>query len=171
MKIGEKIRNTIITALFAAFIFIATAYILHIPIPGTTGYIHLGDALIYFAACFLPLPYAATAAIIGAGLADYLFAQIYILPTIIIKSLMAIWFTHRTPKFINTRNVAGVCIAAIIMVGGYYIAEIVILGSFEAPLVSVPMNALQGIMNAAAFIILGSIMDMFKVKERISEMR
>ena len=66
------------TALFAAAITVMTAYMLHIPIP-TGGYIHLGDALIYLAACLLPAPYAAAAAAIGAGMADLLTAPMWVL--------------------------------------------------------------------------------------------
>ena len=51
----DKIHLLTITALFAAAIAVMTAYLLHIPIP-TGGYIHLGDALIYLAACLLPFP-------------------------------------------------------------------------------------------------------------------
>lgn len=81
-----------ITALFAGAITVMTAYMLHIPIP-TGGYIHLGDALIYLAACLLPLPYAAAAAAIGAGLADLLTAPMWVLPTLVIKALLASFFT------------------------------------------------------------------------------
>ena len=75
-------------ALFAAAIAVMTAYMFHIPIP-TGGYIHLGDALIYLAACLLPAPYAAAAAAAGAGLADLLTAPMWVLPTLIIKPLVA----------------------------------------------------------------------------------
>ena len=60
------LRQLVLTALFASAITVMTAYILHIPIP-TGGYIHLGDALIYLAACLLPAPYAAAAAAQGGG--------------------------------------------------------------------------------------------------------
>ena len=73
MSRKENLHQLVTTALFAAAITVMTAYMLHIPIP-TGGYIHLGDALIYLAACLLPFPYAAAAATIGAGLADLLTA-------------------------------------------------------------------------------------------------
>ena len=64
----RKLHLLVISALFAAAIAVMTAYLLHIPIP-TGGYIHVGDALIYLAACLLPAPYAVGAAMVGAGLA------------------------------------------------------------------------------------------------------
>jgi hypothetical protein len=50
-----------IAAIFTALVFVVTAY-LHIPT--NNGYIHVGDGLIYLAACILPLPYAMA---VGAG--------------------------------------------------------------------------------------------------------
>ena len=64
MSRKENLHQLTVTALFAAAITVMTAYMLHIPIP-TGGYIHLGDTLIYLAACLLPFPYAAAAATIN----------------------------------------------------------------------------------------------------------
>lgn len=61
MRESKKLRLLCLAALFAGAIAVTTAYLLHIPIP-TGGYIHLGDALIYLAACLLPAPYAVGAA-------------------------------------------------------------------------------------------------------------
>ncbi len=52
----EKLRLLVTTGLFAALIYVFTAY-LHIP--SGAGYTHAGDGLIYLAACILPTPYAA----------------------------------------------------------------------------------------------------------------
>ena len=46
-----KIRRITATGLFAALIYVFTAY-LHIPTGA--GYTHAGDGLIYLAACILP---------------------------------------------------------------------------------------------------------------------
>lgn len=66
MRESKKLRLLCLAALFAGAIAVTTAYLLHIPIP-TGGYIHLGDALIYLAACLLPAPYAVGAAMVGPG--------------------------------------------------------------------------------------------------------
>ena len=71
MKEHQKLYRLVTAALFAAAIAVMTAYMLHIPIP-TGGYIHIGDALIYLAACLLPAPWAMAAGAVGAGLADLL---------------------------------------------------------------------------------------------------
>ena len=82
MRESKKLRLLCLAALFAGAIAVTTAYLLHIPIP-TGGYIHLGDALIYLAACLLPAPYAVGAAMVGAGLADLLTAPLWVVPTLL----------------------------------------------------------------------------------------
>ena len=62
-----KVKRLVMTAVFTALVFVTTAYILHIPIPATGGYVHIGDAVIYLAAACLPLPYAIFTASVGAG--------------------------------------------------------------------------------------------------------
>ena len=86
-------RKTITRISFAAMFAALTALfitLIHIPY-GETGYIHLGDAVILLCAAVLPAPYAIPAAAVGGGLAD-LFSgfPLYIIPTVIIKSLMAL---------------------------------------------------------------------------------
>lgn len=68
MSNQKKLRLLTVTAMFAAAITVTTAYLLHIPIP-TGGYVHLGDALIYLAACLLPVPYAAAERTVLSGTA------------------------------------------------------------------------------------------------------
>ena len=97
MSQRENLRQLTTTALFAAAITVMTAYMLHIPLP-TGGYIHLGDALIYLAACLLPVPYAAAAAAIGAGLADLLTAPMWVLPTLVIKAVLVLFFTSKSER-------------------------------------------------------------------------
>ena len=53
-----KIRKLTASGVFAALIYVFTAY-LHIPTGA--GYTHAGDGLIYLAACILPTPYAMAA--------------------------------------------------------------------------------------------------------------
>lgn len=60
MQKKTDLRNLVTAAVFAAAIAATTAYVLHIPLP-TGGYVHVGDALIYLAACLLPLPWAMAA--------------------------------------------------------------------------------------------------------------
>ena len=108
----EKMKNLTLSAMFAAVIMLMILYLFHIPVGSSGGYVHFGDAFIYLAACFLPMPYACGAAAIGAGLADVLSGSaIWAIPTMIIKPLTALWFTNKQEKLFNRHNLIGVLIA------------------------------------------------------------
>ena len=97
-KANKQLIYVVMAALFAAIITVVTAYVLHIPTGN--GYIHLGDSFIFLAASLLPLPYAIAAAAVGAGLADALTAPIWVIATVIIKSLIVLPFTSKKDKII-----------------------------------------------------------------------
>ncbi len=162
-----KTKNLIYTAVFAALIFIVTAYILHIPIPTTTGYIHLGDTIIYVAAAIIPTPYAVVAACIGAGLCDMIFAPIYVLPTLIIKSLICICFTSKNDKTLCKRNFLAILLSLVITILGYYITDTILYFNFDfvKGVASIPMNLIQSISSGIAFIIIVSWLDKLNLKK------
>lgn len=66
---NNNVKYLTLTAVYAAVIYIFTAY-LHIP--HWTGYVHVGDGVLYLASSMLPPWYAAAAGAIGAGAADIL---------------------------------------------------------------------------------------------------
>ena len=122
-------------AMFAAMITLTTAYLFHIPIGANGGYIHFGDAFIYLAASLLPMPYACAAAAIGGGLADFLSGvPIWVIPTMIIKPLTAVWFTSHSERLLCRRNVCALILAGLVSNAGYYIAEALFSGNWLAPL-------------------------------------
>ena len=123
MRESKKLRLLCLAALFAGAIAVTTAYLLHIPIP-TGGYIHLGDALIYLAACLLPAPYAVGAAMVGAGLADLLTAPLWVVPTLLIKALVALLFTSRGPRLLCPRNGAALLLACLLSPAAYGLAGV-----------------------------------------------
>ena len=86
----KNIRKIVLTGLMTALIFILT-FVFHIPVPYTSGYIHLGDSMIYISVIVLGPFFGAFASGVGSMLADLLagYAQ-YALPTLIIKSIMAL---------------------------------------------------------------------------------
>ena len=54
----EKMKNLTLSAMFAAVIMLMILYLFHIPVGSSGGYVHFGDAFIYLAACFLPMPFS-----------------------------------------------------------------------------------------------------------------
>ncbi|MEG0978727.1 MAG: TIGR04002 family protein [Oscillospiraceae bacterium] len=168
MKTNSTLKNIVLTALFAAIIAVTTAYILHIPIGINGGYVHVGDCFIYLAACFLPLPYAMLAGAIGGGLADYLSAApLWIIPTVIIKSLIAIPFSSKTEKILNKRNVLALFIAGAITCVGYYIAEAILFGNWASPFASMLGSVIQATGSGILFVVVSAALDKGAVKKRL----
>ncbi len=167
-KAGSQIRYLTITAIFAALITIMTAYVFHIPVPLTGGYIHLGDSLIYLAATILPAPYAFAAGAIGGGLADLLTAPMWTLPTIIIKMLITLPFTNKSNKIITARNLVAPLFAYLISGTGYFLANNLIFHSGVAFLTSFGGSALQSLGSGAVFIVLGIFLDKAGFKKQLN---
>jgi uncharacterized repeat protein (TIGR04002 family) len=160
--------NLVLASLFAAIIFLVTAYFLHIPTGLSGGYIHLGDTFIYLAACLLPTPYAMAAAAIGGSLSDALTGSIIWAPaTLIIKPLLTLYFTSKHEKFITFRNVVAVFLAGVTGLAGYYIAGAIITHSFIAPLLTLPVDSIQPAASGFFFLIIGVVLDMLGFKKRL----
>jgi uncharacterized repeat protein (TIGR04002 family) len=168
MKTDKKIKNLTLTGLMAALITLFTAYIVHIPIGVSGGYIHLGDSLIYLSAVLLPWPYAMAAGAIGGGLADLLTAPMWAPATVIIKILIVLPFTSRRKGILNKRNLIAPVIAMFITVIGYYIADLIIFGKEAAFLISVTSNGIQGLGSAAVFYILSAALEKAGVRKLCS---
>lgn len=159
----DKIHLLTVTALFAAAITTMTAYMLHIPIP-TGGYIHLGDALIYLAACLLPVPYAAGAAAIGAGLADLLTAPMWVLPTLVIKAVVVLFFTSKGERLLCRRNLAAIVLAGLFSPAAYALAGCAMAGTMAAFIPQFLGTLVQGIGSGALFIVITPALDGVKLK-------
>ena len=156
-----------ITPLFAGAIAVTTAYLLHIPIP-TGGYIHLGDALIYLAACLLPAPYAVGAAMVGAGLADLLTAPLWVVPTLLIKALVALLFTSRGPRLLCPRNGAALLLACLLSPAAYGLAACLLLGGVNAFWPQFLGTLVQAVGSGAVFTVLALALDRAGGKARLA---
>lgn len=134
----------------AAVILLAT-FILKFPIPGGYGYINFGDGAIFAAAALLG-PFAAICAALGSALADLLAGfPSYILPTFIIKGLMGLLaglILQRRPQLNWVGQLLLFAVCEAIMVGGYFLAEIVLYG-VAAAVGTLIFNTLQGLAGIA----------------------
>ena len=164
---NNKIRYMSITAVFAALITVMTAYICHIPVPLTGGYIHFGDSLIYLAAAILPTPYACAAAAIGGGMADLLTAPMWAFPTVIIKALIVLPFTSKGNKIISSRNIIAPILAYFISATGYFLANNLLFNSGIAFLTSFGGSAIQSFGSMFVFFILGTMLDKVGFKKHL----
>lgn len=168
VKSTIKSKNKYLTtaALFAALVCVTTAYVFHIPFGANGGYIHIGDALIYLAATLLPTPYAMAAGALGGLFADLFTAPIWAPSTLIIKALVAASFTSKKKTIVNARNIAGLFLAAIISIAGYYVAEVIIFGNAAVAIASIVSSTIQAIGSALLFIAFGLALDKMKFKSR-----
>ena len=157
-KKNEKIQLIVLAGLFAAIVTVSTM-IIRIPTP-TKGYINLGDCFVNIAGWLLGPIYGGAAAGIGSALSD-LFAgyTVYILPTFVIKGLMAVIayavykaLSKRTPGIVG-RIVSAVA-AELVMIVGYAVFEAFLYSSVATALTGVAGNVVQGIGGVALGVIL-----------------
>ena len=160
-----KTRKLTMTALFAALVCIATMFI-HLPVPMTGGYVHIGDAFIYLAAAMLPMPYAMAASAIGAGLADAFSGYVvYVLPTVIIKALLILPFSAKGDKIITLRTLAASIVASVIGIAGYFVADWIIYTNMATALANMFAGMVQPFSSIVVFVALGYALDKSNVKK------
>ena len=156
-----------ISGIFAALVFVVTAY-LHIPT--YNGYVHIGDAFIFLAACILPTPYAVGVGAMGAMLADVLTGYAIWAPgSIVIKALSAMLFSSKTKKIVSLRNTLMLIPTTAICAGGYYIYEVIITGSFIGALAGIPGSLVQSVASGIVFVLAGAAMDKMNLRNKILE--
>lgn len=157
---NTNIRNITFTSLFIALVFICTV-VIAIPSP-LGGYINIGDAAIYLSSYFLGPVYGFLAGGLGSMLGDFSLGYfMYMIPTLIIKGSMGAISAY---FFKKDKYLIGVCSGLIIMVVGYYIAEIVIFGNLLSPLANIPFNMIQGGIGAVASYLLINIFKVSKIR-------
>ena len=170
MEQRGKLKLLAISALFAAMICLVTAYLLHIPVGLSGGYIHIGDGLIFLAAAMLPKPYAIGAAVLGAGLADLLTAPVWIVATVVVKTLITLPFSARGEKLLTRRNGLAALVSIPISCGGYYLAEALMFGNWIAPALSIPVSLIQYGGSSALFFLAALVLDKAGIKKQLGKL-
>ncbi len=151
MKSQSRARLLSLSAFFTALIFVFSAW-LHIPV--ANGYVHLGDAFLYLAACLLPRPYSLSVAAAGAALADGLSGfALWVPASVLIKTLTVFCFRPGKEVLLCRRNRFALFPAGLLCVAGYYLYEVLLYGSLTAPLVAVPGNLLQSLCSSLLFLL------------------
>lgn len=147
---NSRLKKIVTAALFAALACVATMAI-RIPTPGTSGYIHPGDAIVILSGVVLGPGWGLLAAGIGSAMADLLGGYfIYVPITFVIKGAVAFASGTVYQKIGNTEKsryaaviLGGVC-DIILVAAGYFICEVMLYGAAAAA-ASVPANIVQGI--------------------------
>ena len=100
------------------------------------------------------------------GLADALTAPIWVIATVIIKSLIVLPFTSKKDKIINARNLIALIPALIVTCVGYYLADRILFGAWGAFAAVIP-NVIQVAANAAIYVIFGLALDAAGFKKKV----
>ena len=146
---NKSLKKLVMAALFAALSCAAT-YAMHIPTPGTGGYIHPGDALVILSGVFLGPVYGLFAGGIGSALADLIGGYfIYVPITFVIKGLIAFTAGLIYTKAASDRRSKQIAVALggivdiVLVAVGYFICELPMYGLGAAA--SIPANIIQGV--------------------------
>lgn len=160
---NTNLKKIVMAALFAALACVATMSI-RIPTPGTSGYIHPGDAIVILSGVVLGPAWGLLAAGIGSAMADLLGGYfIYVPITFAVKGLIALisgliyqkMATDKKKKYIAV--LLGGVTDIILVAGGYFICESFLYG-VAASAASVPANLIQGVGGLVISIILYPIL-------------
>ena len=138
-----SVKMLCLAGVMAALVFVMT-YLPKVPVIVTGGYVHLGDGAIFLATLLLG-PLGIPAAAIGSGLSDLLGGyMVYVLPTMVIKALVALvaWKVWKEGSWL--RAVIAFAAAEAVMVLGYFAFEAVMYG-VAAAWAAVGPNCIQGI--------------------------
>lgn len=167
----KKTRMVVMSAMLASLTCVATM-IIKIPTP-LHGYANLGDCIVLLSAFLMPVSYGFCAAAIGSALADVLSGYAMYAPaTFIIKGLMviAVYFIYKQFAKNDKNKLLGKIIsgfvAEVIMVAGYFVFEGFLYG-FEASLVNIPANAMQGIVGLIMGILLIKVFEKNRIFNKI----
>ena len=153
----DRILKIVLSGLFAAVIFVLTAFF---PIPLGHGYANAGDVFVVLSGIMMG-PWAGLAAAgVGSALADlYLGYSVYAPATFVIKGLMAIaaYFLFRAVHQKRVKTVIAYAVCELIMVSGYFLFETVFFGIGIA-LADVAGNLLQAVFGAGVGIALTTVL-------------
>lgn len=164
---NKKLLKIVTAAMFAALITGLT-FFPKIPVPGG-GYVHTGDAMIYLAASFLPLPYAMAASAIGGLLADVFAGYASYAPfTFVVKALLTISFSSKDSKTLTKRNALAPLAGLIITPGLYFVADAILYGVAGA-VPGIVWNVAQAVASIIVFYIIGAAADKAGLKSKLSQ--
>lgn len=131
--------------LLLAGVVAALTLVIRIPIPGSQGYLNLGDMAVVFSGLFLGKKYGAIAGGVGSAAADLIGGFLIFAPvTLVAKGLEGF-----IAGGLGRKHPAWVGLAVGTMVATYFLAEVFLPGMGLAAAVSeLPFNAVQAAVGA-----------------------
>ncbi len=164
----NSVRFLCVTAMMTALVYVMTA-IPRIPIP--LGYAHLGDAAIVLIVLFVGKREGIWSAAIGSALSDLLGGfPLWIVPTVIIKAVMAIiiiriaFDKNGECKLFSARCMIAIVLSMLWMALGYTIGGAILYGGLLVGLSSTPGLLLEGLVNLVVAYVAGAVMEKAQVR-------
>jgi len=162
---NKKLRLMTFTSIFTALVFLATRFFAF-PGPIPPGYINLGDSLIMVCAVLAGSKSGAFAGAFGSALADVFYpGGIIFAPfTFVVKGLEGYIIGKMANKESNVSIIIAIIVGALVMVGGYFLAEWFVLPLIDKvfgityALAELPLNFVQGGINAGIGITLSLLL-------------
>ena len=173
MQSKKSLLTITYTAIFTTMIVLATS-VLKFSTGLGEGYIHLGDSVIYLAACLLPFPYCLIAGALGGALADIISGfAIWSIPTMIIKMLNILPFAlickkYKSIKILSKQTALITVVSGIVTILGYFIAECILYSVASATL-SLIGNTIQAVASGIIFIVIAKSLDKINLKSKLSK--
>ena len=134
----------ITAAVFAAVVCVATL-VIRMPIPATSGYINLGDSMVFVSALLYGARIGGIAGGVGSALADIIGGYGSWAPfTLVIKGLEGFVVGHLAQKDSVLWSIFAVSIGGCILIAGYFIVEVMLYG-VPAALAELPGNFFQAV--------------------------
>jgi uncharacterized membrane protein len=145
----RNVRDLTMIGLFVALVTVTTMVVM-VPVPATGGFINVGDTMIFVAALVGGPQAGLIAGGVGSAMADLLSGYASWAPwTLVIKGLEGLlaavlaFRVYRTRGAMSAGTLAGLSVAALWMVTGYFLVGGLKYG-FAAALTEVPGNLIQG---------------------------
>jgi uncharacterized membrane protein len=153
------VKKITYTGILAALTFVATAFV-KIPL-ANQGYIHAGNIIIVITACLLGPTAGAAAGTIGSVFADLSYAPVWIPYTAVIKFLLGcfVGIGYKKPRALSLLLYFA---AGAVFVGGYYLAEAIIIGNWTIPAASTPALLAEYAISLPVGIFVAKIMEKYK---------
>lgn len=152
--------NIALLAIMTALATIMTI-VIQIPYPGTSGYFNLGDTMVMLGGLLLGPIGGFFAGGVGSALADVITGWAFYAPiTLVVKGFegMAVGFFGsrvRGLSKINRMDVLGVIVGAVIMLSGYFIAQVFLYGLPAATGELVTVNLSQVAIGGTVTLLIG----------------
>ena len=145
---NKDTKRTVVNGIMAAMVCIATITI-QIPMPGTNGYINIGDSVVFISAMLFGPITGMIAGGIGSAIADILSGYAHwAVFTIIIKGLEGYLVGIMMKKYSTIiKSIFSTLIGTLIMVSGYFIFGIILKGNIIISALSIPANLIQGLVS------------------------